>query len=142
MGDTRRSVVTVQLPHWRKTAETARLSVGWTLHVVAGGTPARFGRRVAARAAGAPWVLLSQGHRESESRKAWSPFSPLDEGRPVWLLSAISASKPFRRSTLAGLSTTNGSIFRPARELGPLPRVARLWRSVTSRLGGRRRWRQ
>jgi hypothetical protein len=53
--------VTVQsVAPWRKTAKKARLCSGWTLHVVAGGTPARFGRS-GCRACGRGSVALLSG---------------------------------------------------------------------------------
>jgi hypothetical protein len=95
--------------------------------------PAPFGRsgcrhRPPARA---PW-RCSPGRQELRSPRAWSPSSPPDEGRPLWLLSAMSASKPFRSTILASLSVTNGGILGLA-DASRTPRAAAARRAVVAR---------
>jgi hypothetical protein len=99
-------------------ARRRRLSSGWTLHVVAGGTPARFGRPGAAHAAGVPWrcSLGPSGAAVTGGVVIVQPTCA--KGGLYGSLSAISASKPSRHSILGSLSTTNGAnggIFRSAR---------------------------
>src|SRR2546426_5125839 len=63
-----------RLLDWRSLGKRCRIHSGWTLHVAAGGTPARFGRWVARMWQGF-FGATRQGRREPQSPKAWSPSS-------------------------------------------------------------------
>src|SRR5262249_6348058 len=71
-----------QLARWNNLSDWRKLRLGWTIHVVAGGTPARFGRWVAADAAGALWRRSLRATGSCSHRRRGPPSSPHDEGRP------------------------------------------------------------
>src|SRR5215831_16033711 len=88
--------------HWRTITKKARLCPGWTSHVVAGGTPARFGR---------------SGRRTIGTVTEGVAAVQLGEGRPVWLLFAFLVSNPSRWPAPESLSTTYGGTSLLARSL-------------------------
>src|SRR5215831_13961207 len=94
----------------------------------------------AARGRSGQTVTIQPGpHRTLRTRDLCSqrrrgpPFSLLDEGRPVWLLSVLLATNPSRRPTPGSPSTTNGCTSLLARRLRNEPACGSAWRSFGGR---------